>query len=147
MFHHYGYSSGQGLTINWGQNFDDIMFQVSKWSIRNLILYTFLMILYMFISPGQGQKNFWCQQKALITSTICCKFQTNLYAFWLYTQFLTFFHMYIAPGQGQTILCGQKPYVNRNSYFAHLLQVVASFKNMSSKSDFIHNLSWFYTCI
>ena len=32
------------------------MLQVSKWSLRNLILYTFLMILYMYIAPGQGQK-------------------------------------------------------------------------------------------
>ena len=32
------------------------MLQVSKWSLRNLILYTFLMILYMFIVPGQRQE-------------------------------------------------------------------------------------------
>ena len=32
------------------------MLQVSKWSLRNLVLYTFLMILYMYIAPGQGQK-------------------------------------------------------------------------------------------
>ena len=35
--------------------------QVSKWSLRNLILYTFLMILYMYIAPGQGQKTPWGQ--------------------------------------------------------------------------------------
>ena len=32
------------------------MLQVSKRSLRNLILYTFLMILYMYIAPGQRQK-------------------------------------------------------------------------------------------
>ena len=32
------------------------MLQVSKWSLRNLILYTFLMILDMYIVPEQGQK-------------------------------------------------------------------------------------------
>ena len=32
------------------------MLQVSKLSLRNLILYTFLMILYMYIAPGQGPK-------------------------------------------------------------------------------------------
>ena len=37
------------------------MLQVSKWSLRNLILYTFLMILYMYIAPGQGQKTPWGQ--------------------------------------------------------------------------------------
>ena len=31
--------------------------------------------------------NFWSQQKALITSTIWCKFQTNLFEFWFYTHF------------------------------------------------------------
>ena len=35
--------------------------QVSKWSLRNLILYTFLMILYMYITLGQGQKTPWGQ--------------------------------------------------------------------------------------
>ena len=80
------------------------MLQVSKWSLRNLILYTFLMILYMYIAPGQGHTTpwgqIWCQQKALITSTICCKFQTNLFEFRFYTHFLLFFYMYIAPGAG-----------------------------------------------
>ena len=80
------------------------MLQVSKWSLQNLILYTFLMILY---SPGARAENpfgtnFWCQQKALITLNICCKFQTNLFEFWFYKHFLMFSHKYIAPGQGQT---------------------------------------------
>ena len=35
--------------------------QVLKWSLRNLILYTFLMILYMYIALGQGQKTPWGQ--------------------------------------------------------------------------------------
>ena len=35
--------------------------QVSKWSLRNLILYTFLMILYMYIAPGKGQTTTWGQ--------------------------------------------------------------------------------------
>ena len=96
------------------------MLQVSKWSLRNLILYTFLMILYKYYSPGARAENplgtnFWCQQKALITSTICCKFQTYLFEFWFYIHFLMFFHIYIAPGQGQTTLCGQNPDVNRKA--------------------------------
>ena len=37
------------------------MLQVSKWSLRNLTLYTFLMILYTYIAPGQGQKTPWGQ--------------------------------------------------------------------------------------
>ena len=70
--------------------------------------------------------NFWCQQKALITSTICYKFQTNVFEFWFYTHFLMFFHMYIAPGQGQITLCGQNPDINRKAL--SLCPFVASFK-------------------
>ena len=33
------------------------MLQVSKWSLQNLILYTFLTILHMYIAPRQGQKS------------------------------------------------------------------------------------------
>ena len=32
------------------------MLKVSKQSLRNLILYTFLMILYIYTAPGKGQK-------------------------------------------------------------------------------------------
>ena len=100
-----------------------LMLQVLKWSLRNLILYTFLMILYMYIAPGQGQKTPWGQQKALITSTICCRFQTNLFEFWFYTHFLMFFHMYISLGQGgpfvdKILMSTEKP-----CHIAHLLQV------------------------
>ena len=89
------------------------MLQVSKWSLRDLILYTFLMILYMYIAPGQGQKtrwrqNFWCQQEALITSTICCKFQTNLFEFWFYTHFFQCFSTCI-----QSCGRGRQPFVDK----------------------------------
>ena len=86
----------------------------------------------MYIAPGQGQKTpwwqtfDWCQQEALITSTICCKFQTNLFELCFYTNFLMFFHMYIAPGQGQTTLCWQTPDVNRKAW--SLCSFVANFK-------------------
>ena len=117
------------------------MLQVSKWSLRNLILYTFLMILYLYYSPRARAENplgtnFLCQQKALFTSTICCKFQTNLFEFWFYTHFLMFFHMYIAPGQGQTTLCGQNPDVNRKAL--SFCPFVASFKKNIFEV-------WFYT--
>ena len=53
--------------------------------------------------------------------------------------------MYIGPGQGQTTLCGQNPDVKRKAM--SLCPLVASFKTISLKSDFIHNFSCFYTCI
>ena len=149
---------GQWQKIPWGQNFDE------NRKAFSLCLYVasfkmissnsdFLNILNEFIhvySPRARAENplgtnFRCQQKAIIASTMCCKFQTNLFEFWFYAHFLMFFHMYTAPGQGQTTLCGQNPDVNRKAL--SLCQFVASFKNISLKSDFIHNFSCFYTCI
>ena len=44
--------------------------------------------------------------------------------------------MYIAPGQGQTVPRGQNVYVNRK--VLSLYPFVASLKEISLKSDFIH---------
>ena len=49
--------------------------------------------MYMYITPGQGQKTSWGQtfdvnsSKPLTTSTICCKFQIDLFEFRFYTHF------------------------------------------------------------
>ena len=125
------------------------MLQVSKWSLRNLILYTFLMILYMYIAQGQGQKTPWGQtfdvnRKTLYFDHLLQVSNKSLWILILYT-FLRGFHMYISPGQGQTTLCGQNPDVNRKAL--SLCPFVASFKTISLKSEFIHNFSWFYTSI
>ena len=53
--------------------------------------------------------------------------------------------MYIAPGQGQTDPRGQNFDVNRKALSLYL--IVASFKEISVKSDFIQFLSLFNTCI
>ena len=42
--------------------------------------------------------NFWCKQKALTLSTICCKFQTNYFEFWFYTHFFNVFPYVYSPG-------------------------------------------------
>ena len=52
-------------------------------------------------------------------------------------------YMYIAPGQGQKIPWGQTFDVSRKSL--SFLPSAASFKQISLKSDFIHNFSCFYT--
>ena len=44
--------------------------------------------------------------------------------------------MYIAPGRGRQSIRGQKFYDNRKAF--SLCPYVASFKSISSKSDFIH---------
>ena len=155
MFHH---SPGQGQTIHWGQNFDDnrkafslcpYVASFKTISSKSDFIHIFNDFIYVY-SPGARAENplginFRCQQKALITSTICCKFKTNLFEFWVYTHFFMFFHMYIAPGQGQTTLCGQNPDVNRKTL--SLCPFIASFKKISLKSDLIHNFSCFCTCI
>ena len=54
--------------------------------------------------------------------------------------------MYVAPGQGQTIPSGQSLDVDRNILSLH--SVVASFKKMSLKSNFIqfsHDLIYVYS--
>ena len=128
----YVYSPGQGQTIHWGQNFDDNrkVFSLCPYvasfkmiSSKSDCIHIFNHFIHVY-SPGERAENplgksLWCQLKALITPTICCKFQTNLFKFWFYTHFLMFFHLYIAPGQRQTTLCGQK----KPCQFAHLLQV------------------------
>ena len=137
---------GQGQTIPWGQNFDvtrkslslcPFVASLKKIASKSDFIHIFNDFIHVY-SPGARAQNplgtnFWCQQKALISSTISCKFQTNLLQFWFYTHFLMFFHMYIAPGQGQTTLCGQNSDVNRKAL--SLCPFVASFKKHL----------WFYT--
>ena len=101
------------------------------WSWGPFVLQSLIKSDFMYIAPGQGQKTPWGQtfdvnRKPLSFSTICCKFQTNLFEFRFYAYFLMFFHMYIAPGQGQTTLCGRNPDVNRKTL--SLCPFVASVK-------------------
>ena len=59
-----------------------------------------LFLIALVYSPGARAENplgtnFWCQQQALITLTICCKFQTNLFELLiLYTFFKVCPHVY-----------------------------------------------------
>ena len=106
------------------------MLQVSNWSIRNLILYTFSMILYLYIAPGQGQKTplgqtFDVNRKSLSLQPFVASFkQISLNSDLIHIFWCFFPHVY-SPGHGQTTLCGQNPDVNRKKtcHFAHLLQV------------------------
>ena len=68
---------------------------VSKKCLRSLILYNFLHDLIHVYGPGAGTESpqgtkFLCQQEGLITSPICCKFQRNLFAVWVFTFFSWF---------------------------------------------------------
>ena len=126
------------------------LLHVSKKSLWSLILYNIFHDFIHVYSPRAGADSpqgtkFWCQQKCLVTSYICCKFKKNVFEVWFYTIFFMILYMYIAPGQGHTAPRGQNFDVNRNAL--SLYQFVASFKEISLKSDFIHFFSWFNTCI
>ena len=125
------------------------MLQVSKWSLRNLILYTFLMILYMYIARGKGKKPIG--DKLLMSTESPYHFdhllQVSNKSLWiliLYTFFNVFPHVY-SPGAGADkplwtkSWCQQKSLVN--------LPICCKFQKISLKSDFIYILACFYTWI
>ena len=97
---------------------------------------------YLHIAPGHYDRKplgnkFWCQQKAPITSTICGKFQTNLFEFWFYTHFFNVFpHVYSSGAEADNPLwtkfwCQQKGLV--------ILPICCKFKTNIFEV-------WFYTC-
>ena len=108
---------------------DNPLLQVSKWSLRNLVLYTFLMILYIYIYSPRARAenpvgtNSWCQHKALITSTILL--QVSNKSLWILI--LHFFHVF-----PHVYSRGRKPFVDKNSDVNRkalsLYPFVASFK-------------------
>ena len=110
----YMYIALEGADNHWGQNFDFNRKAYSLWSflqvlkkfLQLLILYTFFHDLVNAYSCGLGADNpqgtnFLCQQKRLVTSVICCKFQKNIFQVWFYTHFFMILYMCTALGQGQ----------------------------------------------
>ena len=64
----------------------------SKKSLWSLILYNFFHDFIYVYSPGAGTDSpqgtkFSRQQKCIVTSFICCKFQKNAFEVWFYTFF------------------------------------------------------------
>ena len=90
------------------------------------------MILYMYIALGQGKTIPWGQTFDVNRKpSSLCPFVAGLKTLLRSPILYTFFHVspYVySPGQGQTIHWGQNFDDNRK----------ASFKMISSKSDFIH---------
>ena len=135
------------------------LLQVSKKSLWSLILYNFFHDLYMYIALGQGLTTPW-DKILMSTGTPCCfghLLQVSKKSPWslILYNFFMIWYMYIAPGQRLTsdnplgqnfdIPRVQKFDVNRKAL--SLYPFVASFKEISFKSDFIQFFSWFYTCI
>ena len=94
----------------------------------------------MYISPGQGQTTPWGQMLMSTESPyhfahLLQVLKQSLGSMILNT-FLMIFYMYIALGQGQTTPWGQTFDVNRKPL--SLRPFLASFKQISLNSDFIH---------
>ena len=96
---------------------------------------------YMYRAPGQGQTTSWGQTFDVNRKPLSlCPFVVGLNKLLWILILYTFFHVspYVnSPVQGQTIHWGQIFYDNRKAAFS-LCPYVASFKLISSKSDFIH---------
>ena len=104
---------GQGLTTPWGWNFNvnrnilslQLFVASLKKSLWTLTLCNFFHDFIHVYSPKAGADSpqgtkFWCQQKCLVTSFICWKFQQNVFEVQFYT---IFFHDLIhvfSPGAG-----------------------------------------------
>ena len=95
------------------------LLQVSTKSLWSLILYIFFFDFIHVYSPGAGADSphgtkFWCQQKFLVNSLICCKFKKNLFEVWFYTIFFhDLIHVYSSRAgadspQGTKFWCQQK---------------------------------------
>ena len=142
-FLHIFYTPRQKQTTHWGQNFYD---NRNAFSLRNLILYTFLMILYLYIAPGQGQRTLG--DKLLMSTESPYHFDhllrvsnKSLWILILYTFLNVFSHVY-SPGAGADSPLWTKSDVNRKAL--PLCPFVASFKNKAFKSDFIHIFACFF---
>ena len=125
------------------------MLQVSKWSLRNLILYTFLMILYMYLTLGQGQKTPWGQTFDVNRKLLSLRpFVASFKQISLNSDFIHFFNVYLRvyiPGAGADNPLWTKSWCQQKSLAT--LPICCKFQKIILKSDFIHNFSCFSTCI
>ena len=101
------------------------LLKVSKKILWSPILYTFLMILYMYIAPGQGLRQ-PLGNKILMPTERPYHFahllQVSKKSHWNLILYILFhaLYMYIAPGQRQTTPWGQNFDVNRKALpFCH----------------------------
>ena len=126
------------------------LLQVSKQSLRSLILYHFFMILDMYVAPEQGQTAHRGQGFAVNSYVLSLhSFVASFKKMPLKSDFIQFFHDLIhvySPGAGADSPWGQNFNVNRKA--SSLYPFVASFKEISLKSDFIqffHDLIHVYS--
>ena len=121
-----------------------------KESLQLLTSYTSLHDLINVYSRRSGadnprEQNFDVNRNLLSLRSFATSFKKTLFKVWFYTIFYMILYMYIAPGQGLITPWGRNFDVKRN--ILSLRSLVASFKKMSLKSNFIQFFSWFYTCV
>ena len=126
------------------------LLQIQKESLQLLTLCTSFHDLINVHSRRSGADNPRGQNFDVNRNLLSLRsFATSFKKISLKSDFIHFFfmilYMYIAPGQGQTAPRGQSFDVNRN--VLSLYPFVASFKDISLKSDFIQFFSWFNTCM
>ena len=144
-------ASGQGLTTPWGQNFDanrNIMSLRSfVTSFKKVSLKSDFIRIYKPRTEADSPQatKFWCQQKCLVTSFICCKFQKkNVFEVWFYTIFHDLIHIYSPRAETDTphvtkFSCQQKGLIT--------LTICCKFQRNLFEVWFYTILSWFNTCI
>ena len=140
------YSPRAGRDNPLGTNFDvnrnslslcPFVASLKKISCKSDFLPFFMCFFHMYIAPGRGRqpignKNFMTTERPFLFANMMQVSKWSLQNL-LYTFFLI---LYIALGQGQETLCGQTFDVNRKPLT--LQPFVASFKQISLNSDFIH---------
>ena len=113
---------GQGLPTPWGRNilfFRSFVISFKKVSLKSNFIHCFHDFIHVY-SPGAGtdstqRTKFWCQQKCLVTSFSCCKFQKNVFEVRFYTiYFHDLIHVY-SPGGGADSRQGTKLWCQHNS--------------------------------
>ena len=139
------YSPRQGRTTHWGQKFYDnrnafslcpYVASFKMISSKSDFIHIFNDFIHVYNPRARAENllgtNFWCKQKALITSTICCKFQMSLI-------------LYIAPGAGADMplwakfWCQQKCLVTFAFFFIHVYSPGAATDNpLGSEFLFYH---------
>ena len=149
---------GQSLTTPWGWNFNvnrnilslrSFVAHFKRISLKSDFIHFFFSWLIHVYSTRAGADSpqgtkFWCQQKCLHFIHLLQVSKNCLWSLILYNFLYDLIHVY-SHGAGLDNPRGQNFDVNRKALSFY--PFVASFKEISLKSDFIHFFSWFNTCI
>ena len=119
---------------------------LKKIALKSDFIYIFFMFPHIYIAPGRGRQSIgdkilMTTQRSFLFAHMLQVLKWSLQNLILFT-FLMILYMYIAPGQGQKTPWGQTFDVNRKPL--SLRPSVASFKQISLKSDFYTHFLMFF---